>query len=310
MDGRVVAALRDPLLHFAVLAALVFATFELVTPDGAGLGEDVIVVDRQALLTHLQYRTRTFEANIAEQRLAGLSNDAFESMVREYVREEALHREALAMGMDANDYIIKRRLIQKVEFLAEGFADASIDVQEEDLLQHLAENRADYYVEPKATFTHVFFSAQQQGGMQRALERANSVLGDLRGKGFNDAGGLGDRFPYHRNYVEQNERAVASHFGPEFAQTVFASPADEGVWRGPHQSTLGAHVVLVSRVEPGRNPELDEIRLRVTENVRRVVSKQRLDAALDEIVANYEVLRAYEHTPTQGQVNASSGSAQ
>ena len=130
-------ALRDPLLHFLAAGLALFVLFEVVSPDGAGLGEGVIVVDRDALLTYVQYRSKVFEPRLAAEKLAALSPEELERTIDEYVREEALHREALALGMDANDYIIKRRLIQKVEFLAQGFAAASIELAEADLEAYL-----------------------------------------------------------------------------------------------------------------------------------------------------------------------------
>ena len=171
-------ALREPLLHFLAAGLALFVLFEVVSPDGAGLGEGVIVVDRDALLTYIQYRSKVFEPRLAAEKLAALSPEELERTIDEYVREEALHREALALGMDANDYIIKRRLIQKVEFLAQGFAAAGIELAEEDLEAYLEANRDDYYVEPHVTFTHVFFSAEKRGS-EVARAAAGRKLGEL-----------------------------------------------------------------------------------------------------------------------------------
>jgi len=282
--------LKEPLLHFIAAGAAVFLLFQAVSPEGAGLGDKVIVVDRESLLTHIQYRTRTFEPRVAADRLAALSTEELDRMIREYVREEALHREAKAMGMDANDYIIKRRLIQKVEFLAQGFADASIDFNEEDLAQYLEVNRDDYFIEPQVTFTHVFFNADKRG-REAARAAAEEVLVQLNAAGvpFAEAGRHGDRFIYHLNYVERPADLVASHFGPELAEAVFSAPAGDGAWRGPYASEYGAHLVLVSRSEPGRYPELAEVRARVLDDLRRTRARERLDAAIDEIIAGYEV---------------------
>ena len=112
--------LRDPLLHFLAAGLLIFGLFDVLSPDEADQRDDLILVDRAALLTFVQYRMRAFEPELAAARLDGLSDLERERLIADYVREEALHREALALGMDSGDYIIKRRLIQKVEFLAQG----------------------------------------------------------------------------------------------------------------------------------------------------------------------------------------------
>ena len=304
--------LKEPLLHFIAAGVAVFLLFEAVSPEGTGLGDKVIVVDREALLTHIQYRTRTFEPRVAADRLDALSAEEFERTVREYVREEALHREAKAMGMDANDYIIKRRLIQKVEFLAQGFADAGIDVDEDDLDQFLETNRDDYFIEPQVTFTHVFFNAERRGreGAYAAAEEALVKLNAARVP-FAEAGRHGDRFVYHLNYVERPADLVASHFGPELTKGVFSAPVGDGVWRGPYASEYGVHLVLVSRSEPGRYPELAEVRPRVLDDVRRTRARERLDAAIDEIIAGYEVRRSLEsETSGPGPAVAAGAAAQ
>lgn len=287
--------LQDPLLHFISLGAGVFLLFHVVSPEGSGLGNKVIVVDREALLTHIQYRTRTFEPQVAANRLAALSAQELENTINEYVREEALHREAKAMGMEANDYIIKRRLIQKVEFLAQGFADATIDVSEADLVQHLDAHRDDYFVEPHVTFTHVFFNAKQRG-QEAARAAAESELKKLNAAKapFTDAGRYGDRFVFHRNYVERTEDFISSHFGSTLANAVFNTPAGDGAWRGPYTSPYGEHLVLLSSSVEGRYPPLAEVRAQVEEDVRRLQARERLGAAIDEIVASYEVRRSVD----------------
>ncbi len=88
----------------------------MVASDEAAYDSKVIDVDREALLTFVQYRSRAFQPQAAATRLDGMSEEEVERLVRDYVREEALHREALALGMDKNDYVIKRRMIQSIEF--------------------------------------------------------------------------------------------------------------------------------------------------------------------------------------------------
>ena len=113
--------LRQPLLHFLLIGLGLFLIFDLVSGDRPDADQRVIVVDREALLTLLQFRIKAFEPGVAASRLDAMSEADLERLVDDYVREEALHREALALGMDVNDHIIKRRLIQKVEFITNSF---------------------------------------------------------------------------------------------------------------------------------------------------------------------------------------------
>ena len=103
--------IKEPLVHFLAVGLGLFVLFEFVGGDDAAYDSKVINVDRDALLTFVQYRLRAFEPRIAAERLDGMSDEELDRLIGDYVREEALHREALALGMDKNDYIIKRRMI-------------------------------------------------------------------------------------------------------------------------------------------------------------------------------------------------------
>jgi hypothetical protein len=281
--------LKEPLLHFLVAGAALFVLFDAVSPDApADLGENVIRVDRAALLTFIQYRSRAFKPDAAAARLDAMPEVERRRLIDDYVREAALHRKARALGMDANDYIIKRRMIQKVEFLAQGFADAAASPDEKSVKAYYEANKKDYYVQPSVTFTHVFFDAKKRGAEAAA---ASAKLERLNGDGvhFADAPRHGDRFPYHVNYVERTPDFVASHFGPAMARDVFKLKADDRVWRGPFRSPYGIHLVLVSKSLPGRIPTLEEVRTRVFDDARRAQARMRSKAAIDEIVSDYDV---------------------
>ncbi len=116
------------------------------------------------------------------------------------MREEALHREALALGMDKNDYIIKRRMIQSIEFITDGFVNAAVEVSQDDVAAYYAANREDYYISPFVTFTHVFFSGERNDRDElRALATAKLEALTQQELPFSDAHRHGDRFPYFVN---------------------------------------------------------------------------------------------------------------
>ncbi|MDJ0867282.1 MAG: peptidylprolyl isomerase [Myxococcota bacterium] len=285
------AILREPLVHFLLGGLLLFVAFQWLgegegAPDEAG----VIVVDRAALLEFVQNRTKVFEPALAAERLDALSPAERERMIADFLREEALHREALALGLDRDDYIIRRRLVQKLEFVAQGFAEAGTAVGAAELASFFEAHRDDYREPPSVTFTHVFFDAERRGREEARREAAAALASLERDRvGFADAAGRGDRFLYHRNYVERTPDYVGSHFGPAMAQAVFAIEPGDGRWHGPFESPYGAHLVLVSARRAARTPSLDEIRGRVEDDARRARVRERTEAAIREIVDRYEV---------------------
>jgi hypothetical protein len=261
---------------------------------------NVITVNDDALLTFVQYRLKAFNPALARKKLAALSDEELERFIDDFVREEVLYREALALGMDEDDYVIRRRLVQKLEFIAEGFAEAVVEADEASLQRYFDAHKADYYVEPFVTFAHIFFETEDRPrSAARAL--AEKKLMELNRKSipFSDAPKHGDRFLYHVNYVERTPDYVASHFGPTMAEAVFALEPNHLVWRGPFDSPYGIHLVLLITNEPGRELELTEIEDRVREDWRRSAIRENSEAAISDIVDSYDVQVVYKRSPEQ-----------
>ena len=287
--------LRDPLVHFLVIGLGLFVLYGLVASDDAVYDSKVINVDRDTLLTFMQYRRRAFDAQAAGAHLDSMSDDELERLVADYVREEALHREAMALGMDKNDYVIKRRMIQSIEFITDGFATAAVELSEDDISAYYEANRDDYYVDPFVTFTHVFMSGTRHG-RDAAVSLANAKLVELNRDQvqFSDAPRHGDRFPFFLNYVERNQQFLASHFGTEMAEKVFALEPDDTTWRGPLESEYGLHLVLLTKKVEGSYPKLEEIESAVRDDAERKAIAEQKDNAIQTIVDTYEVRRTFE----------------
>ena len=162
--------LKEPLFHFLAAGLGLFVLFGLVNRDEADDDPMVIVVDRDELLTFVQYRIKAFNPELAEKKLASMSEEELQRFIDDYVREEVLHREALALGLDEGDYVIRRRLVQKLEYITEGFAEGSAALDDAAVQRYFDANKSDYYVEPYVTFTHGFFETEDRPrGEVRAL---------------------------------------------------------------------------------------------------------------------------------------------
>ena len=285
--------LKQPLVHFLTAGLALFVLFGLVN-DGKTTDTKVITVDRDALMTFIQYRIKAFNPVIAEQRLRSLPDEELQHLIDDYVREEVLYREAIAIGLDEDDYVIRRRLVQKLEFITEGFAETSVDVDDAAVRRYFDANKDDYYVEPYVTFTHVFFDTENRS-REQAHALAEKKLAELNRAGtpFSDAPKHGDRFLYHVNYVERTPDYVASHFGPAMAEALFALEPNDLVWRGPFDSPYGVHLVMMITNEPGREPALSEIEDRVREDARRAMIREKTEEAIAEIIGAYEVRVTY-----------------
>ena len=292
--------LREPLVHFLAIGLLLFLLYEVVAPEEDTRDSKTIVVDRNALLTFVQYRSKAFNPEVAAQRLEALNDAELKLLVDDFVREEALHREALALGMDENDYVIKQRLIQSLKFITNGFVSSAVDVSAEEVAEYYEENKTDYYVEPYATFTHVYFSSDRHGSEQ-SQELAAAKLEQLNAGNvpFSESTRHGDRFLYNVNYVERTEEFVASHFGRSMANEVFALEADDATWHGPIESAYGYHLVMLTKRVDGIQPPLEEIYDAVREDALRLALMRANDKAEQAIVDTYEVRMDYERGSDQ-----------
>lgn len=285
------AALKEPLVHFLLIGAALFVVFQIVNNSTeADSGSRQIVVDRDAILNFMQYRSNAFEFDLFSQQLEDLTPEQRRALVDAYVEEEVLHREALAMGLDQGDYIIRQRLVQKLEFLIEGTAEAALSPTDAQLEGFYGLYSADYLEPPVYTFTHVFFDAEQHGD-PGAHEMAVRTLAELNRQhvSFSAAAQWGDRPLFFQNYVERTRDFVVSHLGQELTAGLDSLSPSADQWRGPWRSPYGWHLVLLTEKRPGRLPALPEIVDRVQEDYMRVELDRERRESIEQLVSEYDV---------------------
>ncbi len=282
--------LKQPLFHFLVLGALIFVGYALTgepsTEPPAAQTDTVIVVDHAALLDYLQYQAQAFEPEVFEARLAAMSEEEIDALITAYVREEVLYREGLRMGMDQADYVIRQRLVQKVEFLLENLVAEDINPTDAELQGYYDARIADYNADSVYTFTHIFFDGQQD--MAQAKARAESLLASSADIAFDEASQHGDRYPFLQNYVERTRDFVGNNFSAEFvAQLDTVTPGE--TWQGPFASRYGWHLVMLrARTEPF-TPALADIRGRVLDDFRYDALVSGRQAAEERVIGEYDV---------------------
>lgn len=290
--------LKQPLIHFLIVGGLFFLVFRVLNgPDSGDVRS--IYVDRESLLTFMQFRSKAFNKDAVNTKLDTMPADEKRQIIDAYVREEALYREAKALGLDSGDYIIKRRVIQKLEFITQGFSDAIVSLSDEQISAYFTANKQDYYIEPSVTFTHVFFNGEIHGrDKAQSLAKQKQTQLNQQGVAFSEGISHGDRFPFHVNYVERTPDFVASHFGKTMSASIFSINNIDETWMGPIESTYGFHVVMLSKSVAGRYPELAEVKGRVYEDALRIERKTAQEKAYQAIVDTYNISIADDVTST------------
>ena len=277
--------LHEPLVHFLLLGAFIFFTYNLISDNPTGASSNRIEVDAGTIQQLKDSLAIHWHRPPSAQELVGL--------IENHIREEVLYREAIAMGLDQDDIIIRRRLAQKMEFLS---ADLAMQVEPTDLqLQNfLAENRARFMEPARVSFRHVYFNLDKRG--QSAAADAEALRLTLVAADVGDAAVYGDRFMLDSEYTLAAEREIAGLFGQKFAADIIT--LDAGEWTGPIASGLGLHLVHISERVPARLPEFMNIR----EKVRNEYLFERR-TAVDEAV--YQSLKGrYEITVDMPETSA------
>ena len=271
--------LREPLLHFLLAGAVLFVVYAILSPapkEDVRSGEIVITEEDLAQLA-IGWRA---------QGRAAPSPAQLHGLVEARVREEVLYREALDMGMDKDDTIIRRRLAQKMEFLTE---DASrIADPAPQVLRDWYTTRVDEFAQaPRMTLRHVYFSPDLRGDRARAA--AAAALRQLEPAGIDArAGSIGDPVKYQTRHPGRPPEQLAAVFGPAFAEAVVAMPTQR--WVGPVQSGYGWHLVYLEEVLPGRTPAFEEVEEAARQAwiaEQRAIGKQK---AFEAMRARYKVV--------------------
>jgi hypothetical protein len=272
--------LHEPLVHFVVLGAVLFALSGALkrgpAPGAKSNQIELTLGDLQQL--QIGFAAKWQRSPTSEEMVA---------LVESRVREEILYREALALGLDRNDTIVKRRLAQKMEFLAEDVS-ALREPTPEELRAWFTTNTERFGVPARVSFRHLYFSPDRRGA--RASEDAERALARLAGKPENwpGAAGLADPFMFQDYYGDRTAEQLAKEFGPDFAAGVF--DLAPGTWQGPIESGYGPHLVFVESLTPGRVPAFEEV---VPEVESAWKAEQQADAsrkAYEEIRAKYELV--------------------
>ncbi|NWG45915.1 MAG: peptidyl-prolyl cis-trans isomerase [Alphaproteobacteria bacterium] len=280
--------LREPLFHFLLAGAGLFALYHAVVGVRMPDTGKIIRVEKTDLLTYMQYRARAFDPARAEAAFAALDSSARAELIADYVRFEALWREAKALELDANDFVARQRLVQQVEFLTRGFVEQGSSLDEAALEAFYAENAGRYEEPARITFTHVFFSTDRRPEAEaRALAEAELDRLEAEDVAFSEALGRGDRFLYNVTYVETDRREIESYFGPGMTEALFDAPIDD--WAGPFRSPLGFHIVRIAGRSRAHVPPLETIEARVRSDALTAQEEARFEAAVGAILEAYEV---------------------
>lgn len=271
--GKIKYLWREPLVHFLLIGVALFLTFEFVREQDDNAPNRIVVDASQVEQLAAQFK-RTWLRPPTENELSWL--------IQRYVRDEVYYREALAMGLDQNDPMVRQRMRLKLEFLLEDLS-AEEAPSDAELIGYLQQHPEDFQLKPQISFRQIYLNPDQHRDLATAAER---MLTRLDEGALPDA--IGDPTLLSEEYTLATPSEIARSFGEAFAQEVVA--LQPGAWTGPVYSGLGSHLVKVTERVDERLPELAEIRHQVEREYGAQRRQALKDIAYQKLREGYEVI--------------------
>jgi hypothetical protein len=275
LSSKLKAALKEPLVHFIFLGALIFVGYEFVRSGDDHPSAEIVVSDARAA-SMFQTFIRTWQRPPTESELSRLIDD--------YIKTEIFVREAL--GLDRDDLIIRRRLRQKMEF----FFDESVavsDPTEQELSAFLAQHADQYRTDTRVTFSHIYLDPQRRGAATKAdAERLLKELGTPDPTV--DPLILGDPIMILKpRWEDATQSELVGVFGTTFTNALVQQAS--GQWVGPLASAYGEHLVKIDAFNQGIAPKLERVRSQVERDWRVRARQARQEATYQSLLKKYRV---------------------
>lgn len=266
-------AIREPLAHFLLAGLVIFLFFGL-------FGSEADVGDRRIVVNEAQVRRLADQWSQTWQRPPTPSE--LDGLIRDYIKEEIYYREALKLGLDRDDVIVRRRLRSKMEFLANSEAETE-EPSDAALQAWLDKHSAKYAADPVYSLDQVYVSTD--GGIVAAEAKAKAIRARLLAGA--EPGSLGDSLALPRSIDRAAAFDIERQFGDEFSSALKGLPV--GKWSGPVPSGFGLHLVRVRSVELPHKPRLADIRKAVENDWREATREDRVAKAYQTLLDGYQI---------------------
>jgi hypothetical protein len=269
--------IKQPLLHFLLLGALLFALYSWVGDDELSTQTKEIVITPGRIETLAVNFEKVWQRAPTERELDGIIND--------FITEEIYYREALAIGLDQDDTIVRRRMRQKMEFITADLAER-IEPTENELVEYLKNNKESYRKDPIFSFKQIYLNPDQRQAtietdIQNLLTTLNSQIHPA------NIDELGDRIMLDASFDSKSQTEVDRLFGNGFG--AYLLDAEPNKWAGPIQSGYGIHLVNITERIEGRDPDLEEVKAAVIRDWTNAKSKETSDRFVEALKEQYTI---------------------
>ena len=272
--------IREPIVHFLLIGAGLFILFGWLGSPTPSTGRQSGSLSKKILVTQgdmdqlIATFTKTWQRTPSEDELKGL--------VDNFVRDEIYYREALMIGLDRGDAVIRKRMRQRMEFIFEDVM-SQVEPTDEDLGAYMRQHPEKYQVDPRVAFRQVYVSVDKRG--KTAESDALRILAQLKKGAEPDS--VGDPFLLKEDNRLSPLWDIRKQFGEEFSRSLLE--LEPGSWEGPIRSEYGLHLVFVNKRLGRQMPELSEVRETVKRDWSVERQKELKDVAYAKVRERYIV---------------------
>jgi peptidyl-prolyl cis-trans isomerase C len=272
----VIRWLKDPLFHFLLIGAGIFILYGWQADDDA-VRPDQIVFTEARIDQLINLWERKWQRLPTQRELQGL--------IEQQIREEVFYREALAMGLDEDDMVVRRRMSQKMEFISNDLASLA-EPDDGELQVYLDENRDKFAIPGRVSYSQVYLDASKRG--EQVYSDADELLAELLQSTVDiDISMVGDSFMGGYRFTDETDFGVGRIFGKDFAQQLFELPV--GGWVGPVESGYGLHLVRIDSRTDVQIPSLEQVRDKVRMEWLAEQQRQTNDLLYAELRKRYDI---------------------
>jgi len=279
VSNRLTRLFKEPLIQFLIIGGFIYGAYALFGAPEEDFRDTTIVVDSNRINSMISEWESRWNRPPTRQEIDGL--------IQQYIREDVLYRQAVAMGLNEDDPITRRRMAQKLEFLTSDLAQMQ-QPSEGELEQFFQESQASYRDPDMISFSHIFIDPDARE--DTTLDDAAEILVQLRavGETTEEALQLGDRFMLQNYFASATELDIRRQLGSGFSEVVME--LEPGQWHGPVLSGYGVHLVYVYDFIKAPSPVFENVQTRVLEDWHAVKREEFNAQFLESLKSRYEIV--------------------
>jgi hypothetical protein len=279
VSNPLVRLLKEPLIQFLILGAAIYGAYALFGAPEDDFRDTTIVVDSNRIDSMIVEWERRWNRPPSRQEI--------DDLIQQYIKEDVLYRQAVAMGLNKDDPVTRRRMAQKLEFLTSDMSGMQVP-ETGELEQFFADHQESYRDPDRVSFSHIYFNPDRREGA--TLTDAEATLARLKEKGEPGAeiSELGDRFMLQSYFDSATEWDIRRQLGSGFSEVMM--DLEPGQWHGPVMSGYGVHLVFIYDYFTAPPPVFENVQARVLEDWHAEKREQFNAQFLENLKSRYEIV--------------------